>query len=147
MGSGGFAVVIGVLTILGAILLPLILDGVSFSDPIIIYSLIFGIGLGTAFLVVGGFFLVKDSRALAIALIVLFTIYVVDRVVLIGMEFNIMHIVWLALGIMAIIQTVQYLRIPSTQMPQGFGPVPPQQPETPQPPSEFQPLSPPPELS
>lgn len=109
------AIVIAVLSLIGAPLLPLVDDDASFTDIGTIITMVIILHLAVAFLVLGIVFLKKDSRPVAIGLLVLFIIYAIERVVMIAMAINFFAVMWLVLSIVQIIQLFQFLKIP----PQG----------------------------
>jgi len=115
-GVAGFAIAIAILTFIGAILLPIISDYMSFDDAEVIISLVISIGLGMAFLVVGIMFMRRDSEGLAITLLVFFILYVVERIFMIAMGGGVIVIFWLVLGVMCITQILQYLRVHRQQL-------------------------------
>jgi len=123
-----FSIIIAVFTFIGAFALPLI-AGVSLKNTEVLISIAIAVVLGLAFLVLGIWFLKKDSRGVAIAMIIMFILYVVDRVYLLADGGNIAVIVWLVLGIMQIVQLVQFLRIKDKEQVEAL-----QQPQQPAPP-------------
>ncbi|MCL2851027.1 MAG: hypothetical protein FWE01_01550 [Firmicutes bacterium] len=110
-GASSFAIVVAILTLIGAFVIPLLGDGLSFSDTVTIVGIVIAFVLGTAFLIVGILFFRKDSRILAIILLVFFILYVAERIAILAMGGNFFVIMWLSLGIVNIIQLIQYLKI------------------------------------
>ena len=123
--TAGFAVAIGVLSLIWAYI-PVFSNEVSFSDTNVIIITIISTCLSIAFITLGVLFYRKDSKALAITLMVLFALYAVDRVYILIETGQLFTIFWFVLGIMAVVQLAQYLNIKEEQ---NVSPTLPPQPE------------------
>ena len=123
--ASGFSIGIAILTLISSPLMPLI-EGVKYSD--LLAPILISCALGLAFLVVGILFLKKDSSAVATIMIVLFVLYVLEKIFEIVTTQNFMLGIWLALGILQLVYLFRYQRIKKNELADYLA-----QPETPAP--------------
>ncbi|MCL2375433.1 MAG: hypothetical protein FWC82_02795 [Firmicutes bacterium] len=112
--AAGFAIGIGILSIIGAFVLPLILRH-DFSNLLVLIPAIITAVIGLAFVVAGVLFWKMGGLVLAIILLILFVLYAIERILIIILGFafgapNIAAFVWLAASGVAMFQVVRYLR-------------------------------------
>jgi len=104
--GAGMAIAVGVLSLLG----PLLLLMADYIDTFLIISTIIGLILAVTFLILGILLLKKDSKAMAIVLIILFSLYALERLLMIILG-TWAAIIWLAFAVIAIVQLVRYLKL------------------------------------
>jgi len=105
--ASGFAMGIGIITLIAIPLLPLIYH---YSYKSVLPDIIVSCCFGALFLAFGILFYKKDSSAFAKVLIVLFIIYAFEKIYELVIAYNFAVIVWIVLAIMQIIYLFQYLQ-------------------------------------
>jgi len=108
--AAGFAIAVGVLTVIGAFVLPLI-AGDSLTDPFIMFQVAYMIGFAAVFITLGIIFIKIDNAVVAVLLIIAFSFYVFERVIMIIMHFNFGAVIWLVFGISALVSLIRYLNM------------------------------------
>jgi len=114
--AGGFAIMVGIFTLIGAFVLPLVRRH-SLIEPAIMVQAIIMVILAVSFLVLGGIFIAKGNFVVAILLLIALIVYVLERLLMIFMsfatgDFDFFNIVWLVLGISAMVSVIRYLMDP-----------------------------------
>lgn len=112
MNTSVFAIVVGILTIIGAFAVPLMY---GYSISAFVTETVISCVLGVLFIVCAVLFLRFDHIAIAIVMLVLFVYYVIDKIIAIAIAVSAGYIannfalfLWLAFGIAQIANIVNY---------------------------------------